>query len=166
MRECKGIVRVMLKLGLAMVTLSAFTQVGCGKSKDAADDYVMKSKATEAKLMLNKLGKMAQMYFMERGQFPAGKVPLTPAAPCCKGAKGECAPDPAQWQAAEPFKALDFIVDMPHRFQYSYESDGKTATATAVGDLNCDGKTITFKLDLTGGEGPAAMNIVEPPSLH
>lgn len=35
--------------------------------------------------------------------------------------------------------ALEFQTDQPHFFQYSYRSDSKTFTATAVGDIDCDG---------------------------
>jgi len=149
----------MLKLGLVLMVAA-----GCG-AKDAADDYAMKSKATEAQLMLNRLGKNAKSYFMEKDGFPKGSVPLTPATPCCKGDKKQCAPDAAQWNAAEPFKQLEFSLVDPHRFQYSYESDGKTLTATAVGDLDCDGTTVTYKLEVTGANGAPEMKITEPAKL-
>src|ERR1700742_4604266 len=40
-------------------------------------DYQDKSKATEAKLVLNKIGKHAKMIYGETSKFPVGSAPLT-----------------------------------------------------------------------------------------
>jgi hypothetical protein len=52
------------------------------------------------------------------------------------------------------WQSLEFVVDGPFNFQYSYESDGKTFTATATGDVGCQGKpsttTITGKINDKG----------------
>jgi hypothetical protein len=106
------------------------------------ESYAQKAKKTEAELQLNKLGKSAKVEFMVNDAFPVGKVGPTPATPCCAQPDKKCAPDPQAW--ADPvWQALEFQIDEPHLFQYSYESDGKTFTATAVGDLACDGKPTT-----------------------
>lgn len=109
----------------------------------AADDYVKKGKMSEAKLMLNKLSKAAKAQAIERGMFPVGKVGPTPSEDCCKHPGGKCPVDPKQWQTP-PWTDLDFQIDDPHLFRYSYESDGKTFTATAVGDLDCDTSMVTY----------------------
>lgn len=124
--------------------------------------YANKSKATEAKLHLNKLGKNAKVFYMTESTFPVGKAGPTPAEPCCKAPGQKCAPNPAQWEAAEPWKLLDFMIDDEHRFQYSYESDGKTVTAAAVGDSDCDGTTVTYKLEMKIENDAPTMNIVDP----
>ena len=41
---------------------------------------------------------------------------------------------------------LGFTVDGAFHFQYSYESDGKTFTASATGDIGCTGKPATTTL--------------------
>ncbi len=132
----------------------------------AFGDYASKSKKTEAQLMLNKLGKNAKVSFLTEGSFPVGKAGPTPSGPCCDGPNHKCAAVPAdQWAANEAWSKLDFLIDEPTLFTYSYESDGKTVTATAVGDLDCDGTTITYKLEMTAGaDGNPTMNIVEPPA--
>lgn len=86
---------------------------------------------TEAQLQLNKIGKNAKTAAVEQAQFPVGKVGPTPAKDCCESG-GKCAPDPAAWSDAT-WKALDFSMDEAHGYQYSYESDGKTFTAKAIG---------------------------------
>lgn len=124
-------------------------------------DYAAKSKITEATLQLNKLGKLAKTAFVTNGAYPAGKAGPTPAKPCCEQ-NGKCAPT-QEWASSPVWKALEFQIDEPTLFRYSYESsDGKTAVATAVGDLDCDGTEVTYKLELTSEGGPSE-KLIEPP---
>lgn len=130
----------------------------------AFGDYMSKSKATEAKLMLNKMGKYLKVLFQETSAFPIGKTGPLPAEACCKGANHKCAVvPPEQWAADAIWKQIDFEISEPTLFQYSYEStDGKTATATAIGDLDCDGTMITYKLEMTTADGSPKMDVIEP----
>lgn len=116
-------------------------------AKGGFKDYQDRSKATEAKLQLNKIGKLAKVAAAEKGLFPAGSAPLTPATDCCKGSGGKCAVDANAWKVV-PWSTLEFEIDEPHIFRYSYEgaADGKSFTATAVGDLDCSGKTQTYTM--------------------
>lgn len=121
----------------------------CG-AKEEADAYKAKSQATEAKLMLNRMSKNLKAHFVEHDAFPVGKAGLSPAAPCCKNTGGKC-PATSDWAKDPVWSALDFELVEPHRFQYSYQSDGKSVLATAVGDLDCDGTMITYKLEMARG---------------
>lgn len=123
-------------------------------------DYMKKSKTTEAALQLNKLGKNAKTFYITNAQFPKGMAPLTPSAPCCGQPNNKCAP--ADW-SADVWKALDFQIDRPTLFQYSYASDGDTFNATAVGDLDCDGIFITYTLSGTADQGNPHVRLTEPP---
>lgn len=127
----------------------------------AFGDYMSKSKAVEAKLNLNRLGKNLKALHADTGTFPVGKVGPTPAEPCCKGANGKCAPGP-DWESNPVWQSVELSMRDPHLFQYTYESDGKTATATATGDLDCDGQMITYKLEMAIADDIATMNILEP----
>lgn len=153
-----------------VVVVAVVTVVGCKKDKGGGDkaagggggaptqkdfeDYASKAKASEAQLMLNRLGKTLKVYAVEQGGLPVGKSPPTPATPCCASPDHKCAPDPNNW-TGEPWRTLEFTVDEPHLFQYDFESDGKTATVHAVGDLKCDGHpttvTLTATVDASGG---------------
>jgi hypothetical protein len=135
--------------------------------KKGFEDYSSKSKATDASMQLMKLGKMAKVKYIETGAFPIGKAKVLPAAAsgdtCCGGEKGKCAVS-TEWASDPIWKALEFSVDEPSLYRFSYEgTDGKTFTATAVGDADCDGKAATFTLNGTSENGGPAINLVRPP---
>lgn len=111
--------------------------------------YMKDSKAIEAKLQLRKLHRDLKRTLAEKSAFPIGKVGPTPATPCCASADHKC--PVADWK--DPvWTALDFQIDEPTQFQYSYASDGKTATLTAVGDTECAGKPVTYSIAV-GADG-------------
>jgi len=100
------------------------------------------STESEASHQLGRLAKTLQHAYLGAGSFPKGKAPLTPAKACCPK---KCA-DAAAWKQPM-WKQLEFTIDEPHFFRYSYEStDGKSFTAMAVGDLDCDKHEITYVL--------------------
>ena len=121
-------------------------------------DYMKKSKQSEAALQLGRLARALKAEASANAAFPKGKVAQT--TPCCESG-GTCS-DPSAWK--DPmWQALDFSIEEPHRFRYGYESDGKTFTATAIGDLDCDGIEITYRL--TGSfdaQGNPSTQLEEP----
>ena len=129
------------------------------------DDYVSKSKATEASLELNRIGRRAKMAYGEQSQFPIGSAPLTPAQACCGQPSNKCQSNPSDWQNPV-WQALDFSIDEPSLYRYSYESkDGKTFVAKAVGDLDCDGQEATYELDGKIDEaGNPTVTLTKPPA--
>jgi type IV pilus assembly protein PilA len=152
-----GMTAVMAPLGVvAAVAVPAFM------------DYMKRSKKTEASLQLNKIGKNAKHAYVESGAFPRGRTGLTPPATCCGQGPppNHCVTSLDDWVKNPVWHALDFEIDEPSLFRYSYESDGKTFTAQAVGDLDCDGIEITYRLN--GGLDPAThkptFTLTEPPA--
>jgi hypothetical protein len=136
--------------------LLALVLVGCGTSSQV-DEYKKKSMETEARLQLNKLSKIARMLHAEKNAYPIGSTGLTPSKSCCEQPDKRCPPVWEIWNT-ELWHALDFVVDEPHRFQYSYESaDGQTFVAKAIGDVDCDGTSTTFTI--TGKTGPAGAEV-------
>ena len=134
----------------------------CSSSKDPGGvrAYRDKSIQIEAKLELNLIGKNAKVAWAEQGTFPVGDTGLTPATPCCAGPDHKCPIDPAAWRHPL-WQALDVEALEPMRFQYRYQSDGKTFTATAVGDPGCDGDPIT--LTATGAIVDGNATVTLPP---
>ena len=109
------------------------------------EDYLARSKEIEAQLQLTTLGNRAREVFTEKSEYPKGKVGPTPATPCCGEPTKQCTATDAMW--SDPvWQALGFRVEGAFLFQYSYESDGKTFTATATGDVGCTGKPTTTTL--------------------
>src|SRR6185312_15613105 len=101
-------------------------------------DYMKRSKATEAGLNLNKIGKNSKRYFGEIGSFSATNGALKPTAGggpglnCCGGHGGitggtipatvnnKCTADPASFKGDAGWAALEFSVDEPSQYQYTY----------------------------------------------
>jgi hypothetical protein len=128
---------------------------------DAMSSFGQKSKRTEAELNLNRIGKNLKVQYVTNSIFPVGKAAKLPATNCCDSPDRKCAVT-ADWAKDAIWSELDFQMDDPGFFQYSYESDGKTATATAVGDLDCDGTFVTYKMTLTSEGGNPQMTLTKP----
>jgi hypothetical protein len=135
---------------------------GCGKKK-AGDGSGLaaqqrRSQSSEAKVNVDRIYKGAKVYFATNGQFAVGQAGPTPGgAPwACAGGKSEPhAPSAAAW--ADPiWEALDFQVDDPSYYSYSYQSDGATMTVTAQGDLDCDQTPATFTMTASQTAGAFA----------
>lgn len=123
-------------------------------------DYEKKSRKPEAPLQLARLGRNLEAIGHADGKLPKGTVALTPARSCCE--TGVKCDEPTAWQ--QPlWQELDFSLDAPHLFRYSYESDGRSFTAKAVADLDCDGIEITYVMKGTlDAQGNLSTTIVEP----
>lgn len=124
-------------------------------------NYMKKAKTTEAQLQLNKLGKNAKVYFVTTAEFPIFDQPLTPPASCCSTG-GKCPVSPSAWQTPA-WQAMDFEIDEPHLYRYSFKGTKDAFEATAVGDLDCDGVEATYHLHVTTQSGNPVMSI-DPPS--
>jgi hypothetical protein len=129
---------------------------GGGGGAGAADEYIKKSKGSEALVMLKRLATSARAFAEERASgFPRiSGGPTPPLGACCKGDKGRCAPDPSLW-SQPPWSDLDFSIEDPHYFSYEYKAatDGTSFTARAYGDLDCDGTYSTFSMTGTAAAG-------------
>jgi len=153
-----GLIISIVSMGLAVIGILAAIAI------PSFIGYQQKAKKSEAALELHNLERRAKAHFHERAEFPKGSVPLTPARSACSemSASGKIQPSHEDW-AHPVWQALDFQMDRPHLFQYSYESDGRTFTAKAVGDLDCDGTTVTYELQGSSVEGNPSAILIEPP---
>ena len=115
-------------------------------------EYQKRGKKTETSVQLNKLAKNLKAYYIENAAFPVGDAPLSPSKPCCGQPQNKCAVEPEAWKN-EIWQKLDFQIDEPNLYRYKYHSDGKTVDIEAVGDLDCDGKEATFKLEAGAPSG-------------
>jgi len=126
-------------------------------------DYMKKSKKTEASLQLNKIMKNSKVAFNTTSNFVTANGAALPAAGganCTTGGKHAVS---TAWTGDPGWSALDFQIDEPNLFTYAYTGGTVNASATAVGDLDCDGVLITYTLTLTSPNGNASGVITEPP---
>lgn len=124
-------------------------------------DYMKKSKKTEASLQLNKIAKNNKTYFVTNANFVTASGVTTPSGTPCGAAGGKFAT--VDWSSLAGWKDLDFQIDEPNLFRYTYTGGTTTASATAEGDLDCDTKFITYSLNMTALNGNPAGTITEPP---
>ena len=125
-------------------------------------EYAKKSRRSEAELNLHAIGRAARYGYIENAMFPVGTAEATPATSCCATPTKKCL-DSSAWDR-EPWQSLDFGLYDPHYFRYTYASDGKTFTATAIGDLDCDGVEVVFTLRGTIEEGSPVLADIERPT--
>lgn len=133
-------------------------------SVEAYDDYMKKSKRSEAELNLDALQKSLKVVYIETAAFPVGSAPLTPSTPCCEHKPDyKCPAATAEWIDSPIWSALDFEVAEPGYYRYSYEStDGKVAVVKAVGDLDCDMTTAEFVLRCEAPDGNPSCTVTKP----
>jgi hypothetical protein len=126
-------------------------------------DYMKKSKRSEADLQLGKLRKNLEGHAATTGAFPKGTIGPSPAKPCCGSTPNNKCFDPAAWKAPL-WTGLDFKLDEPHFYRYSYASpDGKKFIVTAASDLDCNGDEAEWVMSGTiDARGHASIEITPP----
>jgi len=143
---------------------SAEAVVGCISGREVAKG-TLSQKRSEAELNLDAIKKSAKTYFVERAEYPRGSAGPTPSKPCCEYPTRKCPANPSDWEGVPTWDALDFTVTEDHYFQYSYESDGSTYEARAVGDLDCDGTTVTYVMRGRSDNGNPTTELEAPRRL-
>ena len=118
----------------------------------------------EALFELDRIASAAKAYFLANGNFPPTTAAELPSTTAC--ASGGFNPvHTTQWEGDPGWVTLHFEIGIPNRFNYRYTSVGSNgAQALAVGDLDCDGISISYTLDLSvQGNAPTA-TITSPPA--
>src|SRR5580698_11127952 len=89
-------------------------------------DYMKKSKKTEASLQLNKIMKNDKVYFQTQQGYVQGTAATLPAATVnCATVGGKNAV--VAWNGDTVWSALDFEIDEPAQFVYTYTGTGMGA---------------------------------------
>ena len=112
--------------------------------------YMSRSKASEAKVKLSMLVTQLRSLVSDGGK-PLQSIrstEWTPAKGCCGQPDNQCAPNTSSW-SAPTWKALNFSVDEPSRYQYRVRVEGKGKTVKYIiearGDLDCDNSYSSYK---------------------
>ncbi len=102
-------------------------------------------------------------HYHEQAMFPSGTAEPTPTVACCEGPNHKCPVSSGDWLSNPVWSAIDFELTEPSLFQYAYESkDGQTAVARAIGDLDCDGTTVTYEVRCEAKEGNPICTLTTP----
>ena len=123
-------------------------------------DYMKKGKRTEAELNLNAINKAADSEYSENTTYPQAAQGATPGVTCCAQAGKKCAVVQADWNGVPAWDALGFEMTQAFYFQYTYNSAvSNLFKAEAIGDLDCDGISVTYTLngDATTGSPTSAL---------
>jgi type IV pilus assembly protein PilA len=159
-RTQRGFTLIELMIVVAIIGILAAVAI------PAFMDYMKKGKSTEAELQLAKIKTNAKAAYNTNTSYPTGTPALTPAGDCCTqnfGGKKKCAVAAGDWAVAG-WQELDFQLDEPFYFQYSYTgvAAGTSYSATAVGDLDCDGTAITYTLTGAVTNGNPSSDLAKP----
>jgi hypothetical protein len=102
-------------------------------------------------------------YFFVHETFTSQQVGLTPGRPCCQYPTKKCPPEAAPNEILTGILMLDLSKE--REFQYRFESSGDKAVIEAVGDRDCDGKTITYRRELEHrADGNMHITVLDPPA--
>jgi len=131
-------------------------------------DMMKSSKRSEAEINLDAIKKGAKAYAPEAAGWPVGTD--DPALDCCADGDPKtrkCAPDPSLWTSGDPdapnvWDELNFALDEAHHFSYAVDSDGAVLTATATGDLDCDGTPVVYTLVGDWNSGNPTWTLTKP----
>lgn len=101
-------------------------------------------------------------YYFVNETFTDENVPLTPAKACCQFPGKKCPAETAPNQVLKGIAGLDLTVE--RSFQYRFESTANKAVVEAVGDLDCDGKTVTYRREVERrDDGNIHITVKDPP---
>jgi len=127
--------------------------------RPAVEDSAKRAAMTEAMRRLRHIAKAAELHYVMNSTFPKADTPLTPSMPCCDATGHSCVTPDEVWQ--QPiWLTMAFRVEQPSSFQYSYQSDGWTYLARAVGDPACSGHAITLELHGSTYRGDPVFTLV------
>lgn len=153
-----------LTAGYGGLIVPALSLVAISSGVPAFYDTVQKSKRPIVEDDLRYIQTALEHAWKDHKSFPVGDAPLTPEEGCmCKPPTMHCTGSFEKDWSKGPWGALQFMPSEPALFRFSYHSDGKKAEVDAVGDMDCDGIMITYRLKVDATSGTPQSRIEAPP---
>jgi type IV pilus assembly protein PilA len=122
--------------------------------------YIANAKTAEARMALATIAKDAATTYEPKAGFCASAHPVPRSAPMVQGKKYQSAPadwgTPADKTIRAGFACLEFSLDQPQYYQYTYTAPAPlhdAFTATAHGDLDGNGTRSTFEIEGAANAG-------------
>lgn len=111
---------------------------------------------------LEEMTQNLRTYFFVHETFTDQKHGPVPAKACCEFPTKKC---PAETTPNEWFTdVLKLDLSKERAFQYRFESTSTKAVIEAVGDLDCDGKTVTYRREVERrDDGNMHITVLDPP---
>lgn len=146
-----------------------FRRVECetGASVRGADLPYVRDPAIDLKWKLEHAAKALKTAYITNAQYPADDAGPTPNTRCCAAPDHLC-PITKDWSKSAAWQSLDFQIDEPGHFQWSYRCTAKTdghcdeAVIIAVGQFRCDGSDSEWRVIATSPNGVPMVNISGP----
>lgn len=115
--------------------------------------FMHKSKQTEARLELDQLMKRLRLFHHEKGYLPPSASQYPDVAACSSPTGKVPKRTQSQWDA-QGWGAIGFHIDEEGYYQYEWQITNASpvpnmGTATAIGDLDCDGLPSISQVDVT-----------------
>lgn len=111
--------------------------------------FMKKSKRSEAQLQLQQIAHKVVIYHYQHRSLP-DSAGLFPTVTACSQPSGMVPQQPqSAWWTDPGWATLEFHIDDPTRFQYSWTKlSPTTGVASAIGDMDCDGVPDIFTIDV------------------
>jgi hypothetical protein len=124
----------------------------------SVDDMKMSRRTPEARRALQRMATRVHQHHITTGELPTMIAPFTPPGSCCDNPGGRCEGD----FSTPAWREIGFDLYGSQYFRYRYTSTRDTFEAVAVGDLDCDGDEIEYRLVMKVRNGVLDETLVEP----
>ncbi|MEO8700249.1 MAG: DUF4190 domain-containing protein [Kofleriaceae bacterium] len=123
----------------------------------AVDDLKQFGDRIDAEIELERMARSAKQYYMTNSEFPKQSAPTNPSTSCCDQPNGKCK---GEW-TSPAWREIDFEIWGTSRYRYNYTSTATTFVAEAIGDFDCDGNEVVYRITVDAPEGTPVTSRVE-----
>lgn len=145
-----------------MLKLMLVVSISCGSACNSKSEREM-GKRSAGEIQLHMILTDIREYGIQHGEYPPSSVASLPGpdGSACRNSGGKI-PVTQEWDSDPAWGPLRFHIDEPTRYTYHWiRVSPNKGYATAVCDLDCNGKLSITRLDVSGPRSGAVDNIVQ-----